>query len=192
MTAINLLPWREEQREKKKNLFLIGLGIRCVSAIVICIAIYFVLDNMITHQEERNQLIEKEISRYERDIRAIKQLKLVRASLITRMNIIQQLQENRPEIVHFFDELTKIVPKSIYLVNIARTDDSIMLIGHSDTNSSVSALMHNIRKNFWVHNPVLEEIEEITDKKNNIIYNQFRVKMILMPENKRKKGLISL
>lgn len=192
MTAINLLPWREEQREQKKRFFFLGIAIRAVSAVVTVIAIYIVLNAKINHQTERNQLIEKEIARYERDIRTIKQLKMVRAALITRMNIIQQLQENRPEIVHFFDELTKLVPQSIYLVKIARSGDSIMLIGHADTNSSVSALMHNIRKNFWVDRPILEEIEEITDKKNTRLYDQFRVKFLLMPENKRKEGPLSL
>jgi type IV pilus assembly protein PilN len=192
MTSINLLPWREEKREKKKRLFFIGIAIRGVSSLIIVIAIYIVLNNMISHQEARNQLIQTEISRYERNIREIKRLKIVRASLITRMNIIQQLQENRPEIVHFFDELTKIIPKSIYLVSIIRTNDSIMLVGHSDTNSSVSALMHSIRKNFWVNQPVLEEVEEVTDKKNKKLYNQFRVKLRLIPQNKRKTGLFTL
>lgn len=192
MTSINLLPWREEQREQKKLLFFIGIGIRGMTAIVIVIAIYVFLNNKINNQTERNQKIQTEIKRYERDIRAIKKLKMVRAALITRMNIIQQLQENRPEIVHFFDELTKIMPKSIYLVKIVRSGESIMLIGHADTNSSVSALMHNIRKDFWVHSPILEEVEEITDKKNTRLYDQFRVKFTLMPENKRKRGLLSL
>lgn len=192
MTAINLLPWREEKRELKKRFFLLGIGIRAVSALVIVIAIYMVLNSKINYQTDRNQLIQKEISRYERDIRTIKQLKMVRAALITRMNIIQQLQENRPEIVHFFDELTKLIPKSIYLVKIVRSGESIMLIGHADTNSSVSALMHSIRKNFWVDKPVLEEVEEITDKKNTKLYDQFRVKFLLKPENKRNKGPLSL
>lgn len=192
MTSINLLPWREEQREQKKLLFFIGIGIRGMTTIVIVIAIYIFLNSKINNQTERNQKIQTEIKRYERDIREIKKLKMVRAALITRMNIIQQLQENRPEIVHFFDELTKIMPKSIYLVKIVRSGESIMLIGHADTNSSVSALMHNIRKNFWVHSPILEEVEEITDKKNTRLYDQFRVKFILMPENKRKRGILSL
>ncbi len=186
-TTINLLPWREEQRERNKLIFFIGLGASVVLALIVCGVTYFVLENFISHQTQRNNIIKKEIARYNRQIKEIKRLKAVRETLIARMNIIQQLQENRPEIVHFFDELIKIVPKSIYLMEVTRASNAIMLTGHADTNSSVSILMRNIRENFWVNKPVLEEVEEVTDKEKKRLYNQFRVRLILKPKNKLEK-----
>ena len=187
-TNINLLPWREERRERNKIQFFIGLGSSAVLALCLVIAAFFILDNRIDGQTQRNRLIENEIARYDRQIVKIKQLRLLRDSLIARMSVIQKLQESRPEIVHFFDELVKIVPRSIYLLSIERYDINIMLTGHTDTNSSVSLLMHNIRKSFWVNKPKLEEVEEITNKKYSKLYNQFRLKVVLQPQNKLKEG----
>lgn len=192
MTTINLLPWREHAREKEKKLFIIGLGVRAVSSLMVVLAIYMVLNARISSQEVRNDIVKQEIARYDRQIREIRQIKIVRQALIVRMSIIQQLQANRPEIVHFFNELAKIMPESIYLTRVIRTGQSIMLIGHADTNSSVSLLMHNIRKNFWVNLPVLEEVQEVSDKKKNKVYNQFRVKLVLRPKNKLKNPVLSL
>lgn len=185
---INLLPWREEQREKNKRYFLIGLGASGILAVAIVIATYLVFDAHISHQQQRNHLIEQEIALYDRKIKEIKQLKQVKAALIARMNVIQQLQENRPEIVHFFDELVKVVPRSIYLLQLQRYGNSVMITGHTDTNSSVSELMQNIRRNFWLNKPVLEEVEEVTDKKNSKLFNQFRLKVLLKPTDKLEQG----
>lgn len=183
-TNINLLPWREEKRERNKRFFLIGLGVSATVSFVIAIITFVVLNNHIDYQTERNKLIEGEIARYNRQIAEIKKLKATRASLIARMNVIQQLQENRPEIVHFFDELVKVVPKSIYLLVVERIGDDITLTGHTDVNSSVSLLMRRINANFWLNKPVLEEVAEVTNKKKTALYNQFRLKVILKPLDK--------
>lgn len=183
-TKINLLPWREERREKNRRLFLIGLGFSAGLALTITILTFFTLQNWVDHQNARNKLIKEEIARYDREIAEIKRLKTLRASLVARMNVIQRLQESRPEIVHFFDSLSKIIPKSIYLLKIERYGDEIMLTGHTDANSSVSLLMHNIRTNHWLNRPILEEVEEVTNKQKTRLYNQFRVKVILKPKTK--------
>ena len=186
-TNINLLPWREERRERNKKYFFIGLGSSAVLSICLVGVAFFILGHWIEGQTHRNRLIETEISGYDRQIVKIKQLRILRDSLIARMSVIQKLQERRPEIVHFFDELVNVVPRSIYLLSIERYDVNIMLTGHTDTNSSVSLLMHNIRKSLWMNKPVLEEIEEITNIKYSKLYNQFRLKVILQPQNKLKE-----
>lgn len=183
-TNINLLPWREERRERNKKHFFIGLGGSAILAAVIVIATFFILDGWFSGQTERNRLIENEIARYDRQIVKIKQLKMLRDSLIARMSVIQKLQESRLEIVHFFDELVNVVPRSVYLLRVERFDINILLTGHTDTNSSVSLLMHNIRSNFWLNKPMLEEVEEVTNTKYSKLYNQFRLKFVLKPQNK--------
>ena len=106
------------------------------------------------------------------------------------MNVIQQLQENRPEIVHFFDELVNVTPRSIYFLKAQRQSNTIILTGHTDANSSVSLLMHNIRRNYWLNMPVLDEVAEVTNKKKTKLYKQFKLKVILKPQNKLQEGLL--
>lgn len=186
-TNINLLPWREERRERNKKYFFIGLGSSAAAAIIFVIVTFFVLGNWIDGQKERNKLIENEIARYDREIVKIKELKSLRDSFIARMSVIQKLQESRPEIVHFFDELVNVVPVNIYLLSVERFGNNVLLTGHTDSNSSVSLLMQNIRSNFWLSKPELQEVEEVTNKKYSKLYNQFRVKLLLQPQNKSQE-----
>lgn len=182
MIEINLLPWREELREKLKKLFLVALSSSVIGALVLVGCIYFFLESEIDAQRDRNRILTDEIARYDRQIKEIQRLKKVREALIARMNIIQQLQENRPMIVHFFDEIIKILPKGVHLTKITRSGDEILLTGQSDSNTEVSQLMRNIEKNAWLHRPLLEEIKEVKELKANrrtAIYDEFRLKVIL-------------
>lgn len=186
-TTINLLPWREERRERKRRFFFICLGVSGVMAVAIVIMAFTTFNSLIEHQTTRNQLIEDEIARYNQQLIKIKKLKKVRVSLIARMKVIQRLQESRTEIVHFFDELINIVPRSIYILEAKRTSDLITLTGHTDANSSVSLLMHNIEKNYWLNKSELEEVAEVTSKTKNKLFKQFRLKFILKPLNKMQE-----
>jgi len=183
-TNINLLPWREERRERNKKYFFLGLGFSGVAAILCIILTFLILVSCVDDQKKRNQLIENEIARYDREIVKIKELKSMRDSFIARMLVIQKLQESRSEIVHFFDELVNVIPKSIYLLSVDRFDNNILLTGHTDTHSSVSLLMHNIRNNSWLSKPELQEVIEVTNKKYSKLYNQFRIKLKIKPINR--------
>jgi type IV pilus assembly protein PilN len=182
-TTINLLPWREERRERNQRFFIIGLGASAGVAFIIALLTFFVLESKIEHQINRNRLIENEIARYEREIAEIKKLKSTRESLIARMKIIQRLEESRPEVVHFFDKLVTVIPRAIYLLKIERFGNEIMLTGHTDANSTVSQFMQNIRQNYWLNRPILEEVAEVTNKKRTELYNQFRLKVLLKPKS---------
>lgn len=192
MILINLLPWREELREKQKKLFFLSLGISLTSALVIIIFTYLYLENGISSQRQRNQILSNEIARYDRQIQEIKRLKKVRQALIARMNIIQQLQENRPTLVHFFDELIKILPGGVHFTKVVRSGDEVVMIGQSGSNSEVSQLMRNIENNYWLHYPVLEEIKEVKelnrDRKTEI-FDEFRLKSILKSKHSMKIAL---
>ena len=189
-TNINLLPWREERRERNKMLFLSGLGGSGILACLIVVITFIVLGSLIDSQTHRNSLIEAEIARYNKQIIQIKALKSARDALISRMTVIQELQESRPEIVHFFDELVNIIPRPIYLLKVERIDRNIMLTGHTDSNSTVSSLMQSVRHNYWLNSPKLEEVEEVTNKKHDKLYNQFRLKLILKPKNQVLEGAL--
>lgn len=187
-TNINLLPWREERRENNRKLFILSMGISAFVAVICVATIFLILEQHINFQTQRNQLIKDEIARYDRQIMKIKEIKSLKAALISRMSIIQELQQSRPKIVHFFDELVKMTPRSIYFLQVERNGDTVLLTGHADSNSTVSELMQNVQKNFWIHSPKLKEIEEVVSKKNNKLYNQFRLKAALKAKEQAQQG----
>ncbi len=62
MARINLLPWREEQRQERQRQFMMTLLMTAITGVVLVFLVGMVFDQQIRHQQYRNDLIKKEIS----------------------------------------------------------------------------------------------------------------------------------
>ena len=67
MSHINLLPWREKQREKHKQLYLAMLGCLSLLTVGLVMGVGSILDSMIKDQQNRNQFLEKQ-SKFEEQV----------------------------------------------------------------------------------------------------------------------------
>jgi type IV pilus assembly protein PilN len=75
------------------------------------------------------------------------------------MEVIQSLQQRRPQIVHLFEEIVRTVPEGIYLTSIKQTGKSMTINGIAESNGRVSAYMRNIDASEWMATPKLKVIE---------------------------------
>jgi type IV pilus assembly protein PilN len=71
------------------------------------------------------------------------------------MDVITQLQQSRPEVVHLFDELVNTLPEGVNYTEVAQSGNSIELTGDAQSSTRVSALMRNIDGSDWLRNPML-------------------------------------
>jgi type IV pilus assembly protein PilN len=171
MVRINLLPWREAERKRRQQEFYVMLAVGLVFALAMSFYVHMYVDAMIAYQNERNAFLNKEIAQLKTKIDRIKDLEKTKASLVSRMQIIQQLQESRPEIVHLFDQLVNTVPEGVYLAKVSQQGRTINLEGRAQSNARVSAYMRNIDASGWLGGSVLKVIEQRTH--GNSEYSQF-------------------
>jgi len=160
MARINLLPWREAARKRKQREFVIMLGVGLGVALAVSVFMHIHVEGMIDYQNQRNSYLEGEIAKLNKMIEEIKNLEKTKSNLIARMNIIQQLQESRPEIVHLFDELVDTLPNGVYLTKVDQKGRSIELEGRAQSNARVSAYMRNIDSSAWIGGANLKLIEQ--------------------------------
>ncbi len=165
MTEINLLPWRELKREQEKKQFTTLIAGVLVAAVGVVVLANYYMNTLIDNQTQRNHRIKQEINRFDRQISEIKKLKEVKQALISRMNIVQNLQATRPLTVHLFDELVEVMPSAIYVTKIERKDNYVTIYGYSESNSNISLLMRKIEKDKWIQSPVLTEIKKRKNQK---------------------------
>jgi type IV pilus assembly protein PilN len=163
MAHINLLPWRAERRKLREREFYIQLGMAFGAALVVLIAWSFWMDARIDNQSERNTYLQGEIKQLDDRIAKIKDLEKVRAGLLQRKQIIEQLQANRSQMVHLFDELVKTIPSSARLAGMKQSGDSMSLDGVSQSNSSVAEYMRNIEASPWMGHADLRKTENTHD-----------------------------
>lgn len=170
MTKINLLPWREERRKKKQKDFINFMELSALTGVLIVGLIHTSIEALKTHQEQRNQLLQNEIILLDKKIVEIKDIEEKKKQLQTKIDLIQQLQESRPEAVHLFDEIPKITPDGVYLTKLTQTGSELIFEGKSESNARVSAFMRAIEASSWLQKPTLAIIklpDKLSSNKND-------------------------
>ena len=158
MARINLLPWRENLRKKKQRDFGIAAFLSVVLVAVACGGVHFYINSLIDNQNKRNNFLKKEIAAMDRKIKEIEELERTKAKLIARMNIIQDLQSSRPQVVHLVDELVNTIPEGAFLTKMNQTGSKILLEGRAQSNARVSAYMCKVDGSKWLEKPNLQVI----------------------------------
>lgn len=168
MTRINLLPWRAELRQERKKAFGMLLVLIMVLAGAIVGLIHIQMGAKIDYQQSRNQYIRDEITKLDKQIAEISDLRKVRRSLLERMEVIQDLQGSRPSIVHLFTEIVSTVPNGVYLKTLNQTGSHLVMTGEAESNARVSTYMRNLDASEWLKEPNLTVIEVEDIKVNRI------------------------
>lgn len=159
MPHINLLPWREALRRQRQREFLTFLGAMAIGGVAVVAAGYLAVGTLIQNQTARNDYLTNEIRGVDQRIKEIKELEHVKQALIDRMDVIQQLQKSRPEVVHIFDEIVKTLPDGVFLTSLVQKSDQIAIEGKAESDARVSAYMRNLEASPWFKSPRLSVIE---------------------------------
>lgn len=161
MAHINLLPWRAERRKQREREFFMQLGAAAVVALLCVLVWAWWMGLRIDNQNERNAYLQTEIKQLDEKIAKIKDLEKVRDRLLARKQIIEQLQANRSQMVHLFDELVKTIPASARLVGLKQSGNSMSLDGVAQSNASVAEYMRNIEASPWMGHADLRKTENL-------------------------------
>ena len=105
MARINLLPWRAERRKARQKEFGVMLGLAVLGGILASFLIVSFYSGRISNQNARNDYLRSEIANVDKQITEIEALDKQKARLLARKEVIEQLQANRSQMVHLFDEL---------------------------------------------------------------------------------------
>lgn len=173
MARINLLPWREAERKKRQQEFgMMVLGGVLLTGLAV-FGIHMQFQSMIAAQNQRNAYLEKEIQLVEQQIREIQELDKTKQNLLARMNVIQELQSSRPQIVHLFDEVVSILPDGVYLTSLKQSGTNLAFEGQAQSNARVSSMMRGIDDSEWLSNPKLNLIQ--SKEKTGTGYSHFKL-----------------
>ena len=171
MAHINLLPWRAERRKQREREFFMQLGAALVAAILVLMLWSFWMGERVDNQSDRNAYLQGEIKQLDERIVKIKDLEKVRERLLARKQIIEQLQANRSQMVHLFDELVRTIPASARLGGLKQTGDSLTLDGVAQSNASVAEYMRNIEASPWMGHADLRKTENTHGGDTRMPYN---------------------
>ncbi|MGP5492438.1 PilN domain-containing protein [Psychrobacter celer] len=160
MARINLLPWRAEERERRNKEFITLVVAVTLLTLLAAFATWSYFNNELEEQLDANALIEQENARLDTVLSDIDSLEQRREDIISRMQVIQDLQGRRPVPVRLWDDLAKAMPSALYLNNLKREGDVITLTGLADNPNVVSNLIRNLDSSKWMGNSAVSNIQQ--------------------------------
>ena len=164
MTKLNLLPWRETYRQEKNKEFVVAMVFAGLIAAGLGFAGLKFAEDKVNFQTKRNQKLESEIAKLQLELKEIEKLEETKNKLLARMEIIQQLQGLRPQVVHAFQEVAERLPDGVYLTALnQQAQNQLVIEGRAESNARVSALMRRLDESDYFSNPRLEVIEADKD-----------------------------
>ena len=166
MAKINLLPWRDELREKRKKEFIaVCIGAFLVGVLGVGLTwLYF--DNRLQDQEQANQLVVSTNQNLDIQLKSLEGLQEQRNAIVERMKLIQGLQGQRPIAVHLIDELVRVTPSNMYITKFSRLGDKFTLEGKAESPNTVAELLRNLEASSWYRNAFMSSFLATEEKKD--------------------------
>lgn len=188
MILINLLPHREIARKRRKELFNVSLGLSVFVGGLIAGLIFLWFQSQISSQQDQNQLLQSEISKFDLQIKEIAGLEGEIAALLARQKAVEDLQADRNMPVYLLTELVQQLPDGVYVSSLRQEGQDVALQGVAQSNERVSELLRNLANNSpWFTRPELVEIVagsvNLTPRDVRRVSNfQIRVKLVRATE----------
>lgn len=188
MIRINLLPHREEKRKaRQQQMLFISGGVAALGAVSV-LFVYLAIAAMISDQAGNNQYLKGEITKLNTEIEEIKALKDKTRSLLERKKVVEDLQANRAEAVHLFDQMVRLLPEGIYLKAVKQNGKIVNIQGYAQSNARVSTLMRSLEASPWLESPDLVEIKGVTV--NSLRANEFSLNVKISEPHKTEPTVL--
>lgn len=184
MILINLLPHREIARKRRKDQFNLGLLFSLLAGALLAVLVFTWLGAQISDQQDKNQMLKTEITKFDAQIKDIAGLEAEIAALLARQQAVENLQSDRNMPVHLLTELVQQLPEGVYITSLQQNNQNIVLLGVAQSNERVSELLRNLaNRSPWLASPELVEIvagtTNLTPRDVRRVANfQIRVKLV--------------
>ncbi len=156
--GINLRPWREEKRQLKQTQFLHLTVATLILAVALSGYWWWSNNQSIKAVQEENQLIRDQLNILDQEIKEVTALREKREQLLQRIEVIQELQRERPITIELLDQLTASLTDGVYLTDVRRQRNQITIQGHATPSQALSEWMRRLEQQQRFREPRLRNL----------------------------------
>ncbi|MFV0574659.1 MAG: PilN domain-containing protein [Vibrio sp.] len=158
--SVNLLPWREQNRQQNKKRFLQISFLGLVVTYLLFWVCNVYLDTLKQVQIGHNQQLQKEAESLEQQLSVMHGIEQQQAEIAERIAAMESLQKERNRNTDFMNLLSDLVPQGVVLEKVTMKNQQIEIIGMSDNNQDLSDLLTNVERSPWVTEIKMHSIVE--------------------------------
>ncbi|MFC3874490.1 PilN domain-containing protein [Neisseria musculi] len=174
LTKINLLPYREEIQQKKKQQFKTLMLFALLAGIGLSALTYLGIGNAVSSQEERNEFLSRQITKLEEDLLEINKLQKEKEDFLARKQKVEELQEKRFQAAYIIDTLNVLIPEGTYLTAInAENPTTYTVSGKATSDNKIAMFMRSIPSTGIFMQPELLNIKKVDNAQ------EFTLKVLL-------------
>lgn len=171
---INLLPYREEIKQRKKQQFKVLMLSALLIGAGLLVLTYLTINNAISRQEDRNALLGKEIEKLDKALGEILKLQQEKENFLSKKQKVEELQEKRSQAAYIIDSLNVVTPDNSYLTALeAESSISYKITGRASSDNKIAMFMRSLPSTGVFTQPELLSIKKIDN------YQEFTLKVLL-------------
>ena len=171
LTRINLLPYREEIKQRKQQQFKVLMLGAFAMGLGLAAATYLGIDSAISNQEGRNNFLQTEIDRLDRELGEIDKLQQEKEAFLAKKLKVEELQEKRYQAAYILDSLNALTPDNTYLTALeAESATSYKISGHAISDNKIAVMMRSLPSTGIFLQPELLSIKKVDN------YQEFTLK----------------
>lgn len=163
--GINLRPWREENRQKQQKIFTQLSLATLAFSLLVSLILWNSSSRSVAAIQEENQLIQDHLAALGIEIKEIANLNEQRQQLLKRINVIQNLQNNRPITLELMQQLANSMNDDVFLIELKRTETQLLLQGQANASQAITTWMRSLNQQPRFGEPVLRSLA--THEKDN-------------------------
>ncbi|WGI26107.1 fimbrial assembly protein [Halomonas alkaliantarctica] len=142
--TINLLPWREAQRERQTRKFYAVVAGMLVLGVVLGLLVSQFYQLKLEAQQQRNAYISDHIERLEADIDGASRYASDAERLGEQIAVFQALQAERTDAVQLFNDVAESVANGVIYQRLAKNGNSISVTAVAGSERQVSEQLRRI------------------------------------------------
>ncbi|ANQ27459.1 PilN domain-containing protein [Vibrio natriegens] len=143
---INLLPWRENQREEHRRRFvgMFILGLFCAVGVQWGIGKFYEFQQ--DQQQDRLDYLTHYITELDQRIEAMKIAEQEHSKILERLKVVEGLQNGRNKTTEFMNLMPAVIPEGVYVDKIKMNDLEIEIAGISDSTPRLATMLDNMER----------------------------------------------
>lgn len=175
MIRINLLPVKRKKKPKPLPSFVVTATFITLLVIFILGYLFYYYNSRLAEARSRFETNKQKIEELKKRIKEVDDFEKLNKTIEERNQIIEQLRKSQNIPVVMLDELSKALPKGVWLHSLTLSGNSLSIDGYGFTNSDVVAYVDNLKSSKVFTEISLQESKQVEIEK--IPLYQFKITM---------------
>lgn len=166
--TINLLPWREVQRERRTRQFYAVVAAMLLLGVVLGLLVSQLYQFKLAAQQQRNAVINDHIERLNADIEGVSRYQSDAERLVGQIAVFQALQAERAHTVQLFNDVADSVANGVVYQRLSKNGDSVSATAVAGNERQVSEQLRRIASLPGLGVPSLSAVESDPDSPGRV------------------------